>query len=74
MGSQHFSIDALAVEPTSGDIYYVRGQYEPFSETLISLTLRRITNRADGQGQDVEICTLDAPLQLRFADASYVQP
>jgi len=61
-------IQALAVEPNSGDIYYVRNED---ANAVPSMTLRR-WDRA--LSQDFEICALDAPLQLRFAGARYIQP
>jgi hypothetical protein len=52
-------ISAMAVEPATGDIYYLNG------------TLRRY-DRASGQ--DLEIGSLPVSPELRFASDRYVQP
>jgi hypothetical protein len=64
------SITSMAFEPTTGDIYYVRGEQAFVGLADTPWTLRR-WDRA--LGQDFEICTLDQPLQLRFASEEYVR-
>jgi hypothetical protein len=66
------SIGAMAFEPTSGDIYYTRYD-QILDESFVwhrGWTLRRFDRVLR---QDFEICTLDRPLQLRFARDSYVR-
>jgi hypothetical protein len=67
------SILAMDVEKTTGDIYFVREELardDLWSLATTNYTLRR-WDRA--LGQDFEICTLDAPLQLRFASDEYIR-
>jgi hypothetical protein len=64
-------INSMAVQPETGDIFYVRSEQAFIGVAATPFTLRR-WDRA--LGQDFEICTLDAPLELRFASDTYISP
>jgi hypothetical protein len=65
-------VGSMAIEPGSGDIYYTRHDHVVDESSTVheGWTLRG-WNRA--LGQDFEICTLDEPMQLRFASDSYIR-